>query len=218
MTALDAAAGGPARRAAFDASFDVSSGDAAPWCQESARDGCMRDAMMKAQRLVQIEPSLCEGYALLARVRIAGGDTTGALRDLERATNEVTDPLSCLKQLVAVAIEAGDEAKAEAAIEKLTIVGCSNGRACAENLAWVGRQLEAMNKSHRALAIYRRAFQRDPDDELLERIAALAADGGLHAQAAADYDQLARRHPETPKWRQLASEQRDAAMRQSMKL
>jgi tetratricopeptide (TPR) repeat protein len=209
---------GPVSRSASDAVEDLEATDGAPWCQGAAREPCVREALAKARQLEQMAPDLCEGYVLHARARVASGDVAGGITALEKATDEVTDRLWCLKELVAIARRTGSDTHTEAALEKILAVGCGDEAACAENLRWVGLQYESMGKSHKALALYRRAFERAPDDALLAHMADLAVQGGLHAEAAADYEQLARSHPENAQWRRLAVTEHDAAMREAVRL
>ncbi|MGH7298436.1 MAG: O-antigen ligase family protein, partial [Polyangiaceae bacterium] len=208
---------GATLRCAVDSLDDLEAADAAPWCQV-APDVCVRDALTKAGRVEQIAPDRCAGYGLHARVRLASGDAAGAVADLAHAVDHVVDRVSCLQQLVAVARGAGDEPRVEAALQEIVTAGCVDAKACVENLVWVAGQYESTGRPHQALAMYKRAFDRIADDVLLEHMAALAAGVGLHAEAAADYDQLAHRHPEEARWQRLRGEQRDAAMTEVEKL
>jgi tetratricopeptide (TPR) repeat protein len=214
----DSAARGPAWRTANDAIQDLESGPMAPWCDGRGWEACVKLALDKSNRLEQMSPDKCEGFALHARARTANHDGSGGLNELDKATEEVTDRLWCLKQLVLVAREVGSEARADRALETIIPLGCGEQAACAETLRWVGQQYEAMGKPYKALGLYRRSFEQAPDDGLLARMAELAMNGGLHAEAAADYEQLARRHPENTDWRRLATAQHDAAMRAAIGL
>src|SRR5260370_41623592 len=65
---------GRAVRAAGDAVGDLEAGEAAPWCSDSMRGLCVRDALDKAVRAEQLSPEKCAGYALHARARVYIGD------------------------------------------------------------------------------------------------------------------------------------------------
>lgn len=213
------AAPGPARRAATDAVDDLEAGDAAPWCTQASRDSCQRDALAKAARLQQIEPDMCEGYALRARVRAAAGDGARGLAELGKAVDRVRDRVPCLEQLVAVALEAGDRRQADRALDMIVSAGCADDAECARNLAWVGGRAESIGNPRKALALFKRAYERAPgDDALLEHIARLAANAGLHAEAAGDYERLARKYPEELRWRQAAQAEHAAALREAVRL
>jgi tetratricopeptide (TPR) repeat protein len=215
---FDSTAHGPALRFAIDSVEDLDAGEAAPWCQGSWLETCVHDALAKSSRLQQMAPDKCEGYALHARARASGGDAAGAMAELEKAANGVADRLWCLQQLVAVARKWGTDTGAQATLDKIIVVGCGDDESCAGNLRWVGQQYESMGRPHEALAVYRRAFRKVPDDSLLAHTADLAAAAGLHAEAAGDYEQLSRRDPSNTKWRKSAIEQHDEAIRQAIGL
>jgi len=174
--------------------------------------------LSKAGRLEELRRDKCEGYALHARARVAGGDAVGGIEDLERATDRVTDRVTCLKEVVALARKGGDGARTEVALEKIVTAGCGDATDCAQNLRWVGQAYEGTGESYKALGLYKRAVGKEPDDALLGHIAALAAGAGLHAEAAEDYEQLAHRHPDNIEWRRLSLAEHDAAMRAAERL
>ena len=203
---------GPTLRSATAAVEDLEAEGSSPWCLEFARQACVSDATTRTGRLKQLAPDKCDGFVLSARARSATGDPAGGVTELAKAADAVTDRLSCLQQLVDVASKAGDTAHAEAALEKIVTVGCGDAATCAQNLRWVAREYEWLGRPHKALALYRRAFDLAPDDVVLGHMADLAAAGGFHVEAAGDYERLARRHPDNPRWQQLAGAQRNAAM------
>ena len=209
---------GPFLRAAGAAVADLEAAESAPWCQGSAWDTCVSDAMAKSRRVEQGAPEQCEGYLLSARARVASGDSAGGLVYLEKAADSVINRVSCLQQVVEVAREAGNEPRADVALEKIVAAGCRDSAECAGNLRWVGQQYEATGRPLKALAIYRRALEQSPDDVLLAHLAALAGRAGLHAEAAEDYEQLAHRHPGEAEWHRLAMAEHDAAMREAVRL
>jgi tetratricopeptide (TPR) repeat protein len=210
---------GPALRRARDAVADLEAGDGAPWCTGSARSACLRDALEKAAGVERIEPDMCEGYALDARARAVDGQTTLALAELAKAADIVTDRVPCLKELVAIARAAGDARRADEILDKITEAGCADDAECARTLGWVADQNEVAGNAQKALALYKRAYQRAPDDDgLLQHIAGLSASAGLHGEAAGDYERLARKHPDEPRWRRAAEAEHDAAMRGAVRL
>jgi hypothetical protein len=209
---------GPAVRSADDAVKDIEAAGGTPWCEAAERDGCVRGALAKAARVEQMAPEDCEGYLLHARARVASGDAAGGVKELEKATDEVTDRVPCLQQLVVVARAAGNAEEAERALEKIVTLGCGNQAGCAAYLRWVGQKYESMGQPHKALALYRRELEEGADDALLAHTAQLAAGQGLHAEAAADYELLARSHPDNVQWSRLATVEHDAAMREAVRL
>jgi tetratricopeptide (TPR) repeat protein len=209
---------GAAFRVARDAVEDLEEGDGAPWCASDARGACSREALARAGRVEQVLPDRCEGYALRARALAASGAGPAGLAALEAHADKVTDRVPCLQRLVELARKAGDEVRVEATLQKIVSSGCSDAAECSRNLVWVGGQYEGTGSPRKALALYRRAFQRQADDALLARMAALAASLGLHAEAAEDYEQLARRHPDDARWRRSAQAEHDAATREAVRL
>jgi hypothetical protein len=70
-----------------------------------------------------------------------------------------------------------------------------------------------------ALAIYKRAFERAPNDDLLlQNVARLAGAAGLNAETLRDYQVLERRHPEDARGRKAAQERREAMLRGAIHL
>jgi tetratricopeptide (TPR) repeat protein len=203
----------PAVRLAEDALEDVET--SAPWCAGSLREGCIQDALSKTSRLQLLRPTDCDGYALHARARLAGGDLTGAVQELQQASDLVTERVACLKQLATLA--RNDPQAYEAALRNIASAGCA-GAECVDNLVWAGQSYELSGNPHKALGLYRRALRESRDDALLEHAAALAAALGLHAESSADYEELAKRHPEHLDWRRLSAREHDAAMRESQHL
>ena len=218
LVARASTAPGPALRSTRDAVDDLEAVGGAPWCEGTGRVRCVSTALSEALRVEQMAPDKCDGYALHARARVASGDAAGGVAELEKAAGEVADRLPCLRQLVALAHAAKSESGVEAALHSLVTAGCASETECAQNLLWVGREYEAAGSPHKALAQYKRALEHVPDDALLAHMADLAASGGLHAEAAADYEQLARKHPGETRWKSLAVAQHDAAMREAEKL
>jgi tetratricopeptide (TPR) repeat protein len=188
-----------------------------PWCEGGARDGCIRKALAMATVVQRLEPEQCEGFALHARARAASGDAAGGVAELEQAADQVRDRLRCFEQVVTIAREGRLEAQTEAALRRIVAAGCGSSAECSDAFLWVGGQYEAMGRMHEALNLYKRAFEQVPDDQLLGRIAALAAAMGLHAEAAQDYDQLARHHPGDAQWRSAADAEHRAAMQDTVR-
>jgi hypothetical protein len=210
---------GPALRAAIDAVHDIEEPDRAPWCRDAAGVSCTQLALDLSSRAQQIAPDGCEAYALHARARIASGDIDGGLSELEKAVDNVKSRAECLQELVRVARRAHSDRYALAALDKIVSAGCTESAECARNLRWVAQDEEQTGNIHKALALYRRAYEQSPDDDgLLEQIARLTAAAGMHAESAERYEQLARRHPNEGRWRQAATVERDAAMRGVVKL
>ncbi len=209
---------GVAARQATRAVEDVE-GDGAPWCDGSLRVECVREALAKAQYAEQLAPKDCAPYTLEARVRLAQGDNAGGLSDVERALDVVTDRVTCLESLAGMAYTAGDKTRAELALEQIANAGCGDIADCTRNSLWVAQQEEAHGFSGKALGLYRRVFERAPeDDTALESIARLAAQTGLHAEAAEDYAQLGRRHPTDERWKTAEEAERREAARAALKL
>jgi O-Antigen ligase len=205
---------GPSLRAARSAVEDLEAGDGAPWCLDGARRGCLKSALDSAGLAERLAPTVCEPYILRARAWIADSNAAKGLSELAEAADTVVERIPCLEALVSLADEAHDDARAGGAIAKIAASGCSDDGECARNLAWIASVEEHKGNSRRALALYKRAVARSPDDDdLLEDAARLAAATGLHSEAESYYERLARKHPERSDWRSTAAQQHDAALR-----
>jgi tetratricopeptide (TPR) repeat protein len=164
-----------------------------------------------ARKLEGLEPSMCKPYALEARGLAARGETGAAIDRLERNLDKVTDRVSCLRGLVALAVASHDERRLDAALSEIARAGCADAKQCVGNLVWVAQAQESRGSPRAALAVYKRAAERAPDDDaILENVARLAGATGLHAEALKDYQELARRHPGERRWTTEAEGQRGA--------
>ena len=205
---------GPLRRAAVDAVADVETGDAAPWCQAASRTACVDRAVLLARSLESAELSACEGYALEARALAAAGEVGQAMDRLERIVDRVGDRVTCLQALAGLAHSVRDDVRFDAALGEIARAGCTDVKQCVVNLVWVAQAQEARGNPRRALATYKRAYERAPDDDaLLETMARLAETAGLNAEALKDYQELARRHPADGRWQREVDTQRGAMFR-----
>ncbi len=209
---------GPALRLAEDAVDDLQ-GEGAPWCQDVDRPACLKRALATARRAELLAPSLCAGYALHARAEVANGDVAGGLKELSEASDTVSERVECLQSLVSLANRMHDDQRTSDALARIAKAGCSDDADCARNLAWIAAVEEQRGNALHARVLYKQAYERAPDqDALLEALARLAAAGGLHAEAADDYDRLTQRHPEDARWRKAAESEHDAAMKAAMRL
>jgi tetratricopeptide (TPR) repeat protein len=204
----------PMTRAAESTLEDLDAGDAAPWCQDGARAGCIERALSLARKVEQLDPATCYGQRLEARALAAAGFTAQAMDRLARAADRVTDRVTCLQALAGVAQTAHDGARFDTALSEIARAGCADEKECMSNLTWVARTYEASGNPGRALATVKRAYERAPDNDLLlESAARLAAAAGLNAEAFRDYQELARRHPGDVRWRTAAEVQHEAMLR-----
>jgi tetratricopeptide (TPR) repeat protein len=210
----------PVLRSAVSAVNDMEA-DASltPWCAGYERRRCIHDALDKAARADRLAPQSCAPRELHARARAADGDASGAMDELAEAANLVTDHATCLRALVRLADSARDERRTTEAIDRLAKAGCNEEDECVDNLVWAGGVEEGRGNQRRALALYRQAQARAPDqDGPLESIARLAASLGLHAEAADAYRELLRRHPHDPGWAAGADRERTAALNTAVTL
>ena len=151
---------------------------------------------------------------LQARARVSSGDAAGGLKTLSDAADVVSERVQCLRALVTLAAQAGDDATVNEGVARITRAGCSGDAECSANLQWIGAFEEGRGNTRSALALYKRAFQRTPeDDRVLLTVARLAAATGLHAEAAQDYEQLSQRQPAQGRWKKAAGAEREEALR-----
>jgi tetratricopeptide (TPR) repeat protein len=204
----------PFRRAAVDALADLDSGDSAPWCQGAGRPACIDRALSLARKLEDVEPSACEAYTFEAGALAAGGEVGQAMDRLARIVDRVRDRVTCLRASADLARSAQDDVRFDAALVEIARAGCADDKQCVGNLVWVAQAQEARGSPGRALATYKRAYERAPqDDTLLEAVARLAGTAGMNAEALKDYQELARRHPADGRWKRDVEEQRGAMLR-----
>jgi tetratricopeptide (TPR) repeat protein len=202
---------GPIERAALRAVVDLEMGAAAPWCDGQHRETCLRLAVEKSRALQSAEPQRCAGFQLESRARVATNDPGGVSELLSNA-DRVEDRVTCLETAAELAVMVRDDARADEALSRIMRAGCASEAECVNNLAWVAGEEEARGNFGRARALYERAYTRDPEQEtLLADAARLAARQGLHAEAAADYDKLARAHPSDGHWQEAAQRERESA-------
>ena len=198
---------------------DLESGEGAPWCGGDMRKGCLESALASAHTLVALDPAKYDGYGLEARALTASGQAVQAMDRLGRACDTVGERVPCLQLLAGLASEAHDEPRLDTALKEISKAGCVDKEQCISNLVWVASTEEHGGNPRRALATYKRAFERAPDDDsLLENIARLAKATGLNAEALRDYQELARRHPDDVRWKQATEEQHGEMLRNAVKL
>ena len=209
---------GPVARAARDAGDDVGLENPAPWCEGGLRAACIDQALALARQVEQLAPHKCQGFALESRVILATGDADRSIDALQRAADSVDDRTDCLQALVQLATDAHRDARALAALDAIVKAGCLDENECARRLVWVAATEQARGSSLKALATYKLAYARAPqDDSILVRMAALAAQVGLHAEALEDYERLAKRQPGQAMWPTAAQQQRDQLSRQRLR-
>ncbi|MCL2449600.1 MAG: O-antigen ligase family protein [Polyangiaceae bacterium] len=201
---------GPVLRAAEGRLADLSK----PWCEGPSRSLCLTAALRAAAEARDREAQSCAPRVLHARARAAGGDVLGGLEELQASASQVSDREGCLRELVAFASEVGDTEHVSQALDAISNLGCASDRDCASRFEWVAQQEDARGAPRKALALYRRALDRVPDDEgVLEAIGRLAARLGMHAEAADSFAHLARLHPMDPRWREAETAERYAALK-----
>jgi tetratricopeptide (TPR) repeat protein len=214
----DPIAPGPVVRAAASLVSDVET-EGAPWCEGAARAQCVQQALDASNRAIPLAPNTCAPYALHARAEVAAGAPLLAVRELSDASDRVADRIACLRELATLATRVHDDAHATEAVARLANAGCAQDAECADNLAWAASLEEQRGYPQHARVLYKQAYERAPDeDSLLEAIARLAAAGGLHAEAAEDYEKLVRKRPNDAKLRDAAASERQAALRSVLQL
>lgn len=207
----------PLLRAAAAAVEDLRVGEDASWCRGAALGACADRALDLSLRAEQLAPARCLPRMLHASARVANGDVKGGLKELSEAVDIVADRTWCLRALVELAWLAHDDAWVTAGLDRVAKAGCMDDAACAGDLTWAGGFEAQRGNRHAALTLYKKAYERTPDDEsLLERIAQMASAVGLHAESAGDYGRLARSHPAEQKWSVAVASERAAAMNSAM--
>jgi len=200
----------PARRRLEAAVVDALTD--APWC--AARGRCTDEALAAAADLVKREPDRCSPHVYVARIRAKTGDVPAALDGLEDALKHVTDRAECQKQLIQLALDHDQTARADAALDKLVQGGCGAIAECVDLYGWAASMEERRGHYVRAVRLYRRVLDLAPDrEDILQRIGELGHREGLLADGLEAYRALASRHPEDPTWQQRIAELRANAQR-----
>ncbi len=213
---------GPILRSSNGVLADLSAGTGAPWCENEGRPRCIKRALEGAKHAGALAPLLCEPHLIEAKAEKAGGDVAGGLDRLLQAVDALPadgERVECLQSVEAMAVDFHDEPRATAAIAKIANLGCAEAAECGRNLAWAAGAEERLGHYQTALSLYRRARATNLDaDDILESIARLAADAGLHVEAAENYEDLARRHPTQQGWVKAATGERAAAAKGALNL
>lgn len=214
IAARDPAALEPVARAAARALGDVRDGEA--WCVDAkgskeGRAACIADGLAAAARLRAAAPDRCDGHAFTAELRVAAGETDAAFADFDGALEEVTERSVCARRLVSLAVQAGNPARADAAIERLLKLGCESPPECVTNLTFAAEVEARRGGSRRALALVKKAWERAPErDDLLADVASRAESLGVHGEALDAYTKLSERHPDAPQWKEAVARERQA--------
>jgi tetratricopeptide (TPR) repeat protein len=210
---LDPNAQGPLHRIVDDATTDLESGDAAPWCEE--RSDCIRPGLAAVSRLIGMDPGKCTHFVSRARLGIAAEDSLGALRELEEEGQSASDPSECWRGLGELAFAARNDPYMEAAEEAMSRSGCASDSECATNLLWVASLEQRRGNPRRAMNHLQHAHDKSPDRaDIVQRMAELAGALGMHAQAYEAYTTLTRMNPD-PRWRDAANRERAELMHEA---
>jgi len=142
-----------------------------------------------------------------------------AVKQLKVAGAKVSDRTPCLEARVQAASAAKNDDVVTDTLDQITHAGCADTKDCVMNLLWVAGFEQNRGKPLRALVVLERAHERDADDDdLLGRIAALATSVNLHAEALHAYEELARHHPKDARYTAAAAREKEALLRDSVKL
>ncbi len=172
---------------------------AVAWCLPA--DACLADALAAAEEEARREPTKCSAHVLVARLGIARKDAPGALDRLDRATDGVVDRPACQRQLIALAMESGQNRRAELAVDALVRGGCGAATDCIQLYSWAANVEEQRGHYVRAVRLQHRVIDLDPSrDDLLEHIGSMGERDGVLADALDAYGSLALRHPDDARW------------------
>lgn len=208
----------PVERTAARALGDVTGEEA--WCVEpeggggGRRAACIAAGLEAAGRLRAFAPEKCEGHALTAELRVAAGEIEQGYAELDRSLDQVDDRSACARRMVSLAVQIGNNARLDAAIDRLLKLGCESPTACVANYTFVA-DIEERRGAHRhAVALAKKAWEAVPErDDLLIDLATKAEREGVHRDALDAYMRLMERHPEEKKWADGAGREREALTR-----
>ncbi len=183
----------PMRRRAAAALHDLV--DDEPWCAHSKE--CLDIGLDLAKQLQDALPGACEGYRVAATMSVAAGQVNAGLAELEGAMERTADSRTCARALAELALATGQIARADAAIDRLTRLGCMSEGECADNLTTAASYAAQRGHSRSALVLYKRAAERAPErSDLLVTVANLARAQGLHGEALDAFSKLAAATPD----------------------
>lgn len=218
ISARDAAALGPVKRAAARALGDVK--DAEAWCADAgdqkggSRMACVSDGLLAAARLRAAAPDKCEGHALAAELRVAAGDVDAGFAELDRSLEGVAERSVCARRLVMLATQTRNNVRIDAALDRLLKLGCESPAECAINLTFAANVEAGRGSERRALALLKKAWERAPErDDLLAELATKAESLAVHGEALEAYTKLVERHPNEPRWAEAVLRERQAVAR-----
>ncbi len=179
-----------------------------PWC---VGDSCINAATAIAGDLVRREPDACKAHVFVAQLRLKQRDRR-ALDDLADQIEHVADRPSCQRRFIEVAIEYGQTARADAALDQLVRGGCGATTECIALYQWAASMEEQRGHYVRAVRMYRRISELAPErEDVLERIGELGDRDGVLTDALDAYRTLSLRHPSDPRWTRRIAQLTSAA-------
>lgn len=186
----------------------------ASWC---IRDSCALEGIEAAKELVRRDPGACAPRVLLAELQFSVDRERGkvaALDELKLALDEVEDRSACSREFIRLSLAYGEGSRADLELDRLVRAGCGTASECYDLYTWAARTEESRRNVGRALVLYRRAAELDPDRyDNVEHLGDLAEKTGLYGEAIDVFNQLAHRHPEEPRWAKRVEELRTKALR-----
>ncbi len=191
---------------------DIREGE--PWCV-AERERCISEAQVRADHLVGVRPSYCEGWALRSELILLRGDVKRAIEDLSLAVDQADDRVACARALVNLAVATGQSPYVEQSVERLAKIGCATNDECIATMTFIADIERATHNDRRAIFYYKRAQELSPADvSYLVAIAQIAEQNNLHGEAALAYGKLATAQPQDPRWA-AKKEEHERAVRNS---
>jgi tetratricopeptide (TPR) repeat protein len=191
---------------------DLRNLDSSPWC-ESDGEACRLEALRLADALRNRLPTRCVGHAAHAELLAMGGEAERATKELEAATFEVEDRMTCAATLVSLQRTAGANVALSRTLERLANAGCDSDDECVRMLLFIAGVEEQRGHARSALVYFRKAHARSPDaDGPLSQVARVASQLKLHAEALEAYRELVRRNPESQTYRDALARERSAML------
>jgi tetratricopeptide (TPR) repeat protein len=185
--------------------------ESAPWCRDDLVR-CRADAVAAANVWVGLDPRDEEARAVSARTKLAPGHHE-ALDELLAACDDVDKRIACLERVVQLSFAQNDSVRATSAMARIQRGGCNSDTECQSADVFLGEIEASRGNSASALAHYKRALDRKPEDEALTvRCAELASRAGLHAEAKQLYERLAARDPAKAEWHEAVSRETRALL------
>jgi len=172
-----------------------------PPCKGSLLEQCAAEAEVAIRSASRLDPKAWRPSYLLAKVRLARGDTVGAAQLLTRTCPKSFEGDECWHEALAMAIRGGAIDTISTAANALAARPCDGMEACANMFASLASSLETGGQLALASKFYIKAAEAEPSAARWLTVAELAARANLNGVARAALDRANRSFDASPSTR-----------------